>query len=94
MNLQNIPNGFDLFYTFFNHSGNLSFSGGENKENKNKDKREFWTFVNFPRGVLFARFLSSANEVIIRMMVDRVEGHLFMYRRPVYRVFQYLETSE
>ncbi|XP_046474625.1 focal adhesion kinase 1 isoform X7 [Neodiprion pinetum] len=28
------------------------------------------------------------------MMVERVEGHLFMYRRPVYRVFQYLETSD
>jgi len=28
------------------------------------------------------------------MMVERVEDHLFMYRRPVYRVFQYLETSE
>ena len=27
------------------------------------------------------------------MMVERVEGHLFMYRRPVYRVFQYLETE-
>lgn len=29
-----------------------------------------------------------------RMMVERVEDHLFMYRRPVYRVFQYLETTE
>jgi len=28
------------------------------------------------------------------MMVERVEDHLFMYRRPVYRVFQYLETTE
>ncbi|RLU24688.1 hypothetical protein DMN91_002777 [Ooceraea biroi] len=27
------------------------------------------------------------------MMVERVEDHLFMYRRPVYRVFQYLETE-
>ncbi|XP_029165968.1 uncharacterized protein LOC114936820 isoform X3 [Nylanderia fulva] len=27
------------------------------------------------------------------MMVERVEDHLFMYRRPVYRVFQYLETD-
>ncbi|XP_043529652.1 focal adhesion kinase 1 isoform X3 [Frieseomelitta varia] len=28
------------------------------------------------------------------MMVERVEDHLFMYRRPVYRVFQYLETTD
>nr|CAD7440754.1 unnamed protein product [Timema bartmani] len=27
------------------------------------------------------------------MMVERVQdGSLFMYRRPIYRVFQYLET--
>ncbi|XP_066999399.2 focal adhesion kinase 1 isoform X2 [Anabrus simplex] len=28
------------------------------------------------------------------MMVERVDGSVFMYRRPVYRVFQYLETHE
>ncbi|XP_066593814.1 uncharacterized protein Fak isoform X2 [Prorops nasuta] len=28
------------------------------------------------------------------MMVERVVDHLFMYRRPVYRVFQYLETND
>ncbi|XP_015113261.1 focal adhesion kinase 1 isoform X2 [Diachasma alloeum] len=27
-------------------------------------------------------------------MVDRVDSHVFMYRRPVYRVLQYLETSD
>ena len=50
--------------------------------------------ISLPKEVDYRKWINVSNEEDFRMMVERVEGHLFMYRRPIYRVFQYLETSE